>query len=104
MNSEKEQYVSSVAAGKRRLQGSSGSGSNAKSRRREEGPSRRQTGAGNVNWSQDYARPQRDELLDVQLVDRIRTGEWRKWSMPVLIVTMNPRLGRSVRRVFPEER
>jgi hypothetical protein len=70
----RESYPS-ASAGKRRLPVSSGSGSNAKSRRREE-PLRRQTGTGTgSSWTQsDYTRPQRDELLDTQLVDKIRAG------------------------------
>ena len=72
-SSSRDAYPSG-SSGKRRLQMSSGAGSSAKSRRREDQPSRRQAGSVNMYTQPEYGRPQRDELVDVQLVDKIKAG------------------------------
>lgn len=61
--------------GKRRFTGgpSSGPSFSAKNRRREEGPARRST---NINaWqAEGIPRLQKDDLVDISLVERIRAG------------------------------
>ena len=76
------------SGGKRRLPMGGASSSNPKSRRREDAPSRRT--AGISSWQQpeirEYAggRAQREELVDQQIVDKIRAGGCNFWAPKVL--------------------
>lgn len=64
--------TSGPGAGKRRLAGGS-TARDAKTRRRDEGGLRRQTTA--VSWGEGKPKGEKEELVDVQLAEKLRKGE-----------------------------
>lgn len=85
---------------------SAGPAYGAKTRRREEGLPTRRSGP---QWAaggerEGGIRLQKDELIDGQLVERIRNGELLYYWCFTPISIPRRRLGRSFRRVLPQER